>query len=240
LPAAAAGSALADVSEGRSGMWWQAAEPGDELEWALEQINSTRTTDSTDAGVCRERLSGALHTLLDSYRRHTQQLMLNDTDALCEVLTKDVPLVHQEWLMESADVIHLADFDAADGMRTLGRALYVAQTSAVEAVLDVLLDFPNTRLAAYGTLRPGESNFAMLADVEGIWVVGTVRGTRFVANGFPAFNWRASQEQVPVSVLTSAALAVDWARLDDFEGRGYCRILVPVRLPNRTTLVASL
>jgi gamma-glutamylcyclotransferase (GGCT)/AIG2-like uncharacterized protein YtfP len=107
-----------------------------------------------------------------------------------------------------------------------------------QETVDAQFDFPSTRLAAYGTLAPGQSNHALLSSVEGAWVDGTVQGVRFMANGYPAFKWRPGDEQVPVSVLTSAALPEHWARLDDFEGADYRRILVPVRLPDGTTLVA--
>jgi len=110
-----------------------------------------------------------------------------------------------------------------------------------QAVVDALFDFPHTRLAAYGTLRPGESNHALLADVAGTWVAGTVPGVRFTANGFPAFVWRPGENRpVQVSVLTSAALPAHWARLDEFEGADYRRVLVSVELPSGAALVACL
>ena len=43
-----------------------------------------------------------------------------------------------------------------------------------------------------------------------------------------------------MSVLTSSALPEHWARLDDFEGRDYRRILVPVTLVSGSILVANL
>jgi gamma-glutamylcyclotransferase (GGCT)/AIG2-like uncharacterized protein YtfP len=109
-----------------------------------------------------------------------------------------------------------------------------------EEALDILFDYPKTRLAAYGTLRPGESNESVLADVAGVWLEGTVQGVRFEAHGYPAFTWQLDVGTVPVSVLTSAALPAHWSRLDAFEGRWYRRILVPVRLPNDRNLVAYL
>jgi gamma-glutamylcyclotransferase (GGCT)/AIG2-like uncharacterized protein YtfP len=120
------------------------------------------------------------------------------------------------------------------------RATWPTEAARAAALIDALLDFPSTRLAAYGTLMPGQSNHALLATVGGTWVEGTVPGVRFMANGYPAFNWRPGDPRVPVSVLTSAALPEHWARLDDFEGVAYRRILVPVRLPNDTMLVANL
>src|SRR4030081_1566929 len=99
-------------------------------------------------------------------------------------------------------------------------------------------DEANTRLAVYGTLRPGESNHHLLDDVPGTWVEGTVQGVRFVANGYLAFILGAGD--VRVSVLTSDALPSHWARLDDFEGADYRRILVSVRLSSGAPLIANL
>jgi gamma-glutamylcyclotransferase (GGCT)/AIG2-like uncharacterized protein YtfP len=108
------------------------------------------------------------------------------------------------------------------------------------ADLDTRFDSPSTRLAAYGTLRPGQSNHLLLAEVGGEWVEGIVHGERFMAHGYPAFKWRPGTGEVPVSVLTSATLPAHWARLDAFEGADYRRILVPVKLPDARTLVAYL
>jgi gamma-glutamylcyclotransferase (GGCT)/AIG2-like uncharacterized protein YtfP len=102
------------------------------------------------------------------------------------------------------------------------------------------LDGADTRLAAYGTLRPGESNHAMLADVGGVWIEGMVQGVKFEANGYPAFQRRLDNGLVPVSVLISNQLPAHWARLDDFEGVDYQRIRVPVQLTDGTVLVANL
>jgi gamma-glutamylcyclotransferase (GGCT)/AIG2-like uncharacterized protein YtfP len=96
----------------------------------------------------------------------------------------------------------------------------------------------DTRLAVYGTLRPGESNHAMLDGVPGMWAEGTVQGVRFMAKGYPAF--RPGDGQVPVSVLTSPQLPEHWARLDEFEGDDYRRILVPVTLAGGAIVVANL
>jgi gamma-glutamylcyclotransferase (GGCT)/AIG2-like uncharacterized protein YtfP len=94
---------------------------------------------------------------------------------------------------------------------------------------------PETRLAVYGTLRPGEANHHMLADLPGTWERGTVRGRLHrtgwgMTFGFPALIWDPGAPPVPVQVLTSRELPAHWARLDAFEGNAYRRVVVPVRI----------
>ena len=127
-----------------------------------------------------------------------------------------------------------------NSMRTTPWTDDAARYQVLLDALNALLDSPDTRLAAYGTLAPGESNHAMLADVPGTWVAGTVQGVRFIANGYPAFVPRPGHDLVPVHVLTSTALPEHWARLDAFEGADYRRILVPVSLGSGALLVANL
>lgn len=91
-------------------------------------------------------------------------------------------------------------------------------------------------LAAYGTLQPGESNFDVMRDVEGLWFPGLLRGRRFINpggqyRGFPAFeSIPAADPTVAVSVLVSSELPAHWARLDEFEGPGYRRVPILVDL----------
>lgn len=119
--------------------------------------------------------------------------------------------------------------EGAEGLRT-----YLAPL--LEALVDALLDHPERRLAAYGTLRPGQPNHERVATLVGRWSSGETRGRLYergwgAAAGFPGLVWDPAGESVPVQVLESAALPSHWDGLDEFEGPGYARILVPVEGP---------
>ncbi|HEY5852354.1 MAG TPA: gamma-glutamylcyclotransferase family protein [Lysobacter sp.] len=91
------------------------------------------------------------------------------------------------------------------------------------------------RLFVYGTLAPGRPNAHVLADVPGTWEPGTVRGTLFAqgwgaAIGYPGIVLDASGDDVPGLVFSSEQLPAHWARLDEFEGDGYQRVLARARL----------
>jgi len=105
-------------------------------------------------------------------------------------------------------------------------------------ILGALLGEPRHKLAIYGTLAPGEVHHAQIADVEGRYTDGFVRGdlrhTGWGAeHGFPVLTWRPDGPRVPVQVFRSSELERHWQRLDEFEGEGYCRILVPVEEDER-------
>lgn len=89
------------------------------------------------------------------------------------------------------------------------------------------------RLAVYGTLAPGRSNEAELADIEGTWTRGTVRGHLFAqgwgaASGYPGILLDDDGPEVEVHVLSSPELSRHWHRLDAFEGPGYRRATAEV------------
>lgn len=103
----------------------------------------------------------------------------------------------------------------------------------LERLSDLLLDRPSRRLATYGSLRPGEANHHLVAELEGRWLEGTTRGLLAAAGwaaerGYPGLVWDPEGPEVPVQVLESPALPAHWERLDAFEGPSYLRILVPV------------
>lgn len=91
------------------------------------------------------------------------------------------------------------------------------------------------RLATYGTLAPGRVNNHQLAELEGHWRQGTVRG-RLVEEGwgaglgYPGLILEASGEVVEVHIFESADLPEHWPRLDAFEGDGYRRVVTDARI----------
>lgn len=101
------------------------------------------------------------------------------------------------------------------------------------------------RLAIYGTLAPGQVNHHHVADLKGRWRAGRVYG-RLLAEGWgaqhgcPGVILDPAGDAVAVQVLESADLPEHWDRLDAFEGPGYRRVVVSVRLDDGETIEASI
>ena len=95
---------------------------------------------------------------------------------------------------------------------------------------------PSTRLAVYGSLRPGESNHNQLATVPGNWQDGSVKGSIKRPGEYLEFTWDVCSSEVAVKVLTSDRLCDHFDRLDEFEGEDYRRILVPVMIAEKVQI----
>ena len=85
------------------------------------------------------------------------------------------------------------------------------------------------RLATYGTLAPGRTNHHQLADLQGTWQRGTVRGRLIEAGwgaklGFPGMVLDPAGDSIELDIFESADLPGHWQRLDEFEGVGYRRV----------------
>jgi gamma-glutamylcyclotransferase (GGCT)/AIG2-like uncharacterized protein YtfP len=90
------------------------------------------------------------------------------------------------------------------------------------------------RLATYGSLAPGRPNHHLVAGLRGRWFAGEVCGRLVEAGwgaslGYPALVLDRGGPAIDVQVLESADLPAHWARLDDFEGPGYERVLTTIR-----------
>jgi len=92
------------------------------------------------------------------------------------------------------------------------------------------------RLAVYGSLAPGRPNHHQLDGLAGAWSEGSVRG-RLIQDGwgatlgYPAIVLDSAGPVVPVHIFESDDLPDHWARLDDFEGPGYDRVVTWVSTP---------
>lgn len=90
------------------------------------------------------------------------------------------------------------------------------------------------RLATYGTLAPGRPNHHQLAELEGRWLVGTVKGNLVsrgwaAALGYPALIPADKGDEIEVDLFLSADLPDHWDRLDAFEGSEYRRARIEVQ-----------
>jgi gamma-glutamylcyclotransferase (GGCT)/AIG2-like uncharacterized protein YtfP len=90
------------------------------------------------------------------------------------------------------------------------------------------------RLAVYGTLAPGQPNHHQLDGLSGQWRPGKVRGRLSAegwgsAMGYPGLHLDDGAEPVDVQLFESDDLPQHWARLDDFEGDGYRRVVASVQ-----------
>ncbi len=95
----------------------------------------------------------------------------------------------------------------------------------------------DTRLATYGTLAPGRVNHDQLADLNGVWRQGTVRGYLVEEGwgadlGYSGLILDPSGEVVDVFIFESLDLPHHWSRLDKLEGAGYLRVVTQVRTEN--------
>ena len=99
------------------------------------------------------------------------------------------------------------------------------------------------RLFVYGTLALGRPNEHVLADVPGEWEPATVTGTLLqvgwgAAMGYPGIVLDEHGGEVKGFLFSSESLAEHWARLDEFEGEGYERVLTTVTLKDGTAVDA--
>jgi gamma-glutamylcyclotransferase (GGCT)/AIG2-like uncharacterized protein YtfP len=99
------------------------------------------------------------------------------------------------------------------------------------------------RFFVYGTLAPGRPNAHVLADVPGRREPATARGQLLQHGwgaevGFPGIVLDENGPEVHGMLFSSDELRKHWERLDQFEGKGYMRVLTPVSVANGETAQA--
>jgi gamma-glutamylcyclotransferase (GGCT)/AIG2-like uncharacterized protein YtfP len=108
------------------------------------------------------------------------------------------------------------------------------------AMIGAIFDHPDRRLAAYGTLRPGEPNNSKLAKFHGIWRDGRVHGAVILKDELPYFDWDLSATEISVKIFESVELETNWSYLDSFEGPSYRRIWVVTSFDGTSRAIANI
>ena len=99
------------------------------------------------------------------------------------------------------------------------------------------------RLFVYGTLAPGRPNEHVLAEIDGSWEAATVTGTLRQEGwgaemGYPGIDLDETAGEIQGFLFSSEKLSDYWAKLDEFEGAAYERVLTRVKLADNRTVDA--
>lgn len=98
----------------------------------------------------------------------------------------------------------------------------------LELIFEQIFDYPSRRLVSYGTLKPGKVNHGLLEDVKGEWHEVLIQGTITEEHGLEYFSWSTAAERIQAQMLVSPHPIQCFPELDQFEGREYERIWIPV------------
>ena len=99
------------------------------------------------------------------------------------------------------------------------------------------------RLFVCGTLAPGRPNHYVLEDIAGSWEVAFLKGTLLQEGwgaemGCPGIVVGDEGDEVEGFLFCSDQLSEHWSMLDDFEGEGYSRVSVTVKLKDKREVEA--
>ena len=99
------------------------------------------------------------------------------------------------------------------------------------------------RLFVYGTLAPGRPNHRVLEDIPGNWDTAILKGKLLdegwgSEQGFPGIVPSDEGEEVEGFVFSSDQLSKHWSMLDEYEGTGYQRKLVQVKIESGEVIEA--
>ena len=206
-----------------TGAWWQIPAARADLESILTDLDALRASHAESESAYFCELCDILTALLT-------------TGARCAVTPEEDQIVH-DWRTRLDRQLAASTYVDRHAIATLERL--------EDRLIAALLGDPQHKLAIYGTLAPGEVNHSQIAGIAGIWVEGFVRGDLQAKGwgadyGFPALTWRPDGPRVPVKLFVAPDLEQHWQRLDDFEGEGYGRILVPVDSDDGILAIANL
>jgi len=101
------------------------------------------------------------------------------------------------------------------------------------------------RLFVYGTLGPGRPNEHILSTIGGTWEEARVIGKLYqegwgAAMGYPAIVPGRGGDEVEGFLFSSDTIAAHWHELDAFEGEAYERVVVKVKLKDKSIIDAYL
>ena len=197
-------------------------------------------------GMDPSRLTSALQKINTARRNPLGSLdRLSKLIGGFEALLETVPQRRSRELEGSRALDELDTLLTSQGVEGGTESLRSFLEPIIDRLIEALLEFPERRLAAYGSLSPGQENYHQISGLVGEWIDGYVEGMLRLdgsseAEQFPKLVWDLSGNPEAVRVLHSAALPECWDRLDEFEGRfSYRRSLVPVRT-DQGTLVCNL
>ena len=99
------------------------------------------------------------------------------------------------------------------------------------------------RLFVYGSLAPGRPNEHVLGEIGGSWEAATVTGTLRQEGwgaemGYPGIVLDEHGNEIQGFLFSSEKLSDHWARLDEFEGKSYERVMTVVKLNDNRTVDA--
>ena len=186
--------------------------------------------DPSDIGEDLIELASEKHCNIKRYfAKYLQKLDEGASDPSTKNLIGDLPRFL--WMIRS-NLQHGEKTPRGPDLNKANRDLHICGVANefLTLLFESLLNKPSSRLAIYGTLAPGEPNHSLVKDIPATWLDGEIVGYLRTKNGLPTFDWRTDGSTVQVKVLNSESLTSNWKRLDQFEGNGYYRGFIPVKI----------
>ena len=104
----------------------------------------------------------------------------------------------------------------------------------LDETVELVLDYPSRRLATYGTLAE-DKTFAGITGIVPARSTATVRGVLRDHGRYKVFC-HGPQTAIDVSLASFTPERLTYAKLDDYEGRAYRRVLTPATADSRTVV----